>query len=121
MFPKSNATDAETLPVQFRRERLQRLVTQTQNCRIDPNYVNNVQGGVLQRTWRRKVAEWLLEFVDEFGLPNDIVAGTFEIKIVFFECIITYIQFCNLCVTNIYFLTLSSLYNTNCYFFIFFF
>lgn len=65
---------AETLPVQFRRERLQRLVTQTQNCRIDPNYVNNVQGGVLQRTWRRKVAEWLLEFVDEFGLPNDIVA-----------------------------------------------
>ena len=49
-------------------------MTQTQNCRIDPNYVNNVQGGVLQRTWRRKVAEWLLEFVDEFGLPNDIVA-----------------------------------------------
>ena len=28
----------------------------------------------MQKTWRRKVAEWLLEFVDEFGLPNDIVA-----------------------------------------------
>ena len=26
----------------------------------------------MQKSWRRKVAEWLLEFVEEFGLPNDI-------------------------------------------------
>ena len=35
----------------------------------------------MQKSWRRKVAEWLLEFVDEFGLPNDI--GKFRPLVIF--------------------------------------
>jgi hypothetical protein len=66
----------ETLDAEFRASRLQRLcqsLSSLENC-PDPNYVNTMQGGAMQKSWRRKVAEWLLEFVDEFGLPNDIVA-----------------------------------------------
>ena len=64
----------ETLDAEFRASRLQRLcqsLSSLENC-PDPNYVNTMQGGAMQKSWRRKVAEWLLEFVDEFGLPNDI-------------------------------------------------
>ena len=66
----------ETLSPQYRRERLKRLVYNSQqpySC-PDPNFIRTTQMGVMQPTWRRKVVEWLLEFVDEFGLPNDIVA-----------------------------------------------
>jgi hypothetical protein len=66
----------ETLSPQYRRERLKRLVYNSQqpySC-PDPNFIRTAQMGVMQPTWRRKVVEWLLEFVDEFGLPNDIVA-----------------------------------------------
>ena len=60
---------SETLPMEYRRERLCRLVytSQLAGHLPDANYVNTIQGGVMQKTWRRKVAEWLLEFVDEFG------------------------------------------------------
>ena len=64
----------ETLEGEFRASRLQRLVQslQSRENRPDPDYVNTMQAGAMQRSWRRKVAEWLLEFVEEFGLPNDI-------------------------------------------------
>jgi hypothetical protein len=66
----------ETLNPQYRCERLKRLIFNSQqpSARPDPNFIANAQGNIMQPTWRRKVAEWLLEFVDEFGLPNDIVA-----------------------------------------------
>ena len=66
----------ETLSPQYRRERLKRLVYNSQqpySC-PDTNFIRTAQMGVMQPTWRRKVVEWLLEFVDEFGLPNDCQA-----------------------------------------------
>jgi hypothetical protein len=39
-----------------------------------PDYIEAVQSGGMSSVWRRRICEWLLEFVDEFDLTVDTVA-----------------------------------------------
>jgi hypothetical protein len=54
-------------------ERLLRMLSREHELRARPELIEAVQRDGMRPVWRSKVASWLLEFEDEFGLSQDTI------------------------------------------------
>ena len=54
-------------------ERLLRMLAREHDLRARPELIEAVQRDGMRPVWRSKVASWLLEFEDEFGLSQDTI------------------------------------------------